>query len=114
MTARMPSLPGDLTRLGFSDPRRADTLLRDRSLAPLIKDRERVETDGLAVSLSRVADPDQALVSGDTTFVAAHGDRDVLAINGDIVDKWAQGVPAVAIAADKPLNLLVVVTNDRE
>ncbi|MDT0215413.1 bifunctional [glutamine synthetase] adenylyltransferase/[glutamine synthetase]-adenylyl-L-tyrosine phosphorylase [Rothia sp. ARF10] len=63
MTARMPSLPGDLTRLGFSDPRRADTLLRDRSLAPLIKDRERVETDGLAVSLSRVPDPDQALLA---------------------------------------------------
>lgn len=64
--------------------------------------------------LALARDPDQALVSGDTTFVAAHGDRDVLAINGDSVDKWAQGVPAVALAADKPLNLLVVVENGHE
>ena len=63
MSARMPSLPGDLTRLGFAEPRRADTLLADRALAPLVKDRERVESDGLAVSLSRVADPDQALLA---------------------------------------------------
>jgi outer membrane protein assembly factor BamB len=64
--------------------------------------------------LALARDPDQALVAGDTTFVAAHGDRDVLAINGDSVDKWALGVPAVALAADKPLNLLVVVANDHE
>ncbi|WP_353953499.1 bifunctional [glutamine synthetase] adenylyltransferase/[glutamine synthetase]-adenylyl-L-tyrosine phosphorylase [Knoellia sp. S7-12] len=59
----MPSVPGDLTRLGFADPRRADSLLADSALAPLVKDRSRVETDGLAVTLARVADPDQALLT---------------------------------------------------
>lgn len=59
----MPSVPGDLTRLGFADPRRASILVADPALAPLVHDRERVETDGLAVGLSRVADPDQALLS---------------------------------------------------
>lgn len=63
MSARMPSVPGDLTRLGFAEPRRADTLLADPALAPLVKDRGRVETDGLAVTLARVADPDQALLT---------------------------------------------------
>ncbi|MFC7489054.1 MULTISPECIES: bifunctional [glutamine synthetase] adenylyltransferase/[glutamine synthetase]-adenylyl-L-tyrosine phosphorylase [unclassified Knoellia] len=59
----MPSVSGDLTRLGFAEPRRADTLLADPALAPLVKDRERVETDGLAVTLAKVADPDQALLT---------------------------------------------------
>ncbi|KGN34554.1 glutamine-synthetase adenylyltransferase [Knoellia sinensis KCTC 19936] len=63
MSARMPSVPGDLTRLGFADPRRTVSLLADPVLAPLIKDRERVEAEGLAVALSRVADPDQALLA---------------------------------------------------
>lgn len=63
MSPRMPSVPGDLTRLGFAEPRRADTLLADPALAPLVKDRDRVETDGLAVTLARVADPDQALLT---------------------------------------------------
>ncbi len=63
MSARMPSVPGDLTRLGFAEPRRADTLLADPALAPLVKDRDRVETDGLAVTLARVNDPDQALLT---------------------------------------------------
>ncbi|EAP99395.1 putative glutamate-ammonia-ligase adenylyltransferase [Janibacter sp. HTCC2649] len=59
----MPSVPGDLTRLGFAEPRRADNLLADPALAPLVKDRSRVETDGLAVTLARVNDPDQALLA---------------------------------------------------
>ncbi|WP_084763881.1 bifunctional [glutamine synthetase] adenylyltransferase/[glutamine synthetase]-adenylyl-L-tyrosine phosphorylase [Knoellia subterranea] len=59
----MPSVPGDLTRLGFADSRRALDLLADPVLAPLVHDRERVEAEGLAVSLSRVADPDQALLA---------------------------------------------------
>ncbi|MEO7269359.1 MAG: bifunctional [glutamine synthetase] adenylyltransferase/[glutamine synthetase]-adenylyl-L-tyrosine phosphorylase [Knoellia sp.] len=63
MSARVPSVPGDLTRLGFAEPRRADTLLADPALAPLVKDRDRVETDGLAVTLARVNDPDQALLT---------------------------------------------------
>ena len=65
-------------------------------------------------TLALARDPDQALVYGDTTFVAAHGDRMVLAINGDSVDRWAGGVPAVALAPDPALKLLVVVANDRE
>lgn len=63
MSARMPSVSGDLTRLGFAEPRRADTLLADDALAPLVKDRSRVEPDGLAVALAKVADPDQALLT---------------------------------------------------
>lgn len=63
MSARMPSVPGDLTRLGFGESRRAETLLADKALVPLVKDRERVEADGLAVALSKVADPDQALLA---------------------------------------------------
>ncbi|WP_147066723.1 bifunctional [glutamine synthetase] adenylyltransferase/[glutamine synthetase]-adenylyl-L-tyrosine phosphorylase [Knoellia locipacati] len=59
----MPSVPGDLTRLGFGESRRAETLLADKALVPLVKDRARVEADGLAVALSRVADPDQALLA---------------------------------------------------
>jgi len=59
----MPSVPGDLTRLGFGESRRAETLLADKALVPLVKDRERVEADGLAVALSKVADPDQALLA---------------------------------------------------
>ena len=63
MTARMPSVPGDLTRLGFGESRRAERLLADKALGPLVKDRERVEADGLAVALAKVADPDQALLA---------------------------------------------------
>lgn len=65
-------------------------------------------------TLALARDPDQALVYGDTTFVAAHGDRAVLAIKGTDVERWAVGVPAVALAADPALKLLVVVANDHE
>ncbi|KGN42495.1 bifunctional [glutamine synthetase] adenylyltransferase/[glutamine synthetase]-adenylyl-L-tyrosine phosphorylase [Knoellia aerolata] len=63
MSARIPTVPGDLTRLGFADPRRAIGLLADPVLEPLVKDRSRVETDGLAAALAKVADPDQALLT---------------------------------------------------
>ena len=63
MSTRVPSVPGDLTRLGYADPTRSVALLADPVLAPLVKDRDRVETDGLAVALARVADPDQALLT---------------------------------------------------
>jgi hypothetical protein len=47
-------------------------------------------------------------------FVAAHGDREVLAINGGITAAWAQGVPVMALAADAPLGLLVLGVNAHE
>ena len=60
-------------------------------------------------------DPDQALLSGDTTFVAAHGEGQVLAVLADgTVKTWAERLPAVALAADPVLNLLVVVVNNHE
>ena len=66
-------------------------------------------------TLALLRDPDQVLVSGDTRFVAAHGDREVVAILVDgSVKKLAADVPAVALAADPAINLLVVVANDRE
>ena len=66
-------------------------------------------------TLALLRDPDQVLVSGDTRFVAAHGDQEVVAIAADgTVKKLASGLPAVALAADPAMNLLVVVTNDHE
>ena len=47
-------------------------------------------------TLALLRDPDQVLVSGDTRFVAAHGDREVVAILADgAVKKLASGLPAV-------------------
>ena len=67
------------------------------------------------VTLALLRDPDQVLMSGGTRFVAAHGDREVVAILADgSVKKLASDVPAVALAADPTLNLLVVVANDHE
>jgi outer membrane protein assembly factor BamB len=66
-------------------------------------------------TLVNTHDPDQALLSGDTTFVAAHGDGKVLAVLADgKVKTWADRLPAVGLAADSALNLLVVVVNDHE
>jgi sugar lactone lactonase YvrE len=66
-------------------------------------------------TLALLRDPDQVLLSGGTRFVAAHGDREVVAILADgSVKKLASDVPAVALAADPAINLLVVVTNDHE
>jgi outer membrane protein assembly factor BamB len=66
-------------------------------------------------TLALLHDPDQVLMSGETRFVAAHGDREVVAILADgTVKKLAADVPAVALAADPAINLLVVVVNDHE
>jgi PQQ-like domain len=66
-------------------------------------------------TLALVHDPDQVLMYGDTRFVAAHGDRQVVAILPDgSVRTLASDLPAVALAADPALNLLVVTANDRE
>ncbi len=62
-------------------------------------------------TLARPRDPDQAVQLGSRVLVAAHGDREVLAIDSGRTDHWAQGAAAVAIAPDPALNLLVVVVN---
>jgi hypothetical protein len=59
-------------------------------------------------------DPDQVIHSGATVFVAAHGDRNVLAIKNGHVAVWAPGASAVAIAADTALGLMVIAVNAHE
>ena len=73
--------------------------------------------DGMSGAFSTLAqprDPDQVLQSGSTVFVAAHGDREVLAIRGGRTEKWALGAAAVAIAADPTLGVLLVTVNAHE
>jgi hypothetical protein len=65
-------------------------------------------------TFARPRDPDQVIHSGATVFVAAHGDRDVLAIKNGHAAAWAAGASAVAIAADSALGLLVIVVNAHE
>ncbi|HYM67582.1 MAG TPA: hypothetical protein VEW68_09840 [Patescibacteria group bacterium] len=65
-------------------------------------------------TLATPRDPDQVLQSGQSIFVAAHGDRDVLAIDGASVSRWAMGAAAVGLSADPRLNLLVVAVNAHE
>jgi outer membrane protein assembly factor BamB len=59
-------------------------------------------------------DPDQVIHSGATVYVAAHGDREVLAIRNGHAAAWAPGAAAVAIAADNALGLMVVAVNAHE
>ncbi len=65
-------------------------------------------------TLAQPKDPDQVLQSGSTIFVAAHGDGEVLAIDGAGTSHWAHGAAAVALAADPPLGLLVIAVNAHE
>ena len=65
-------------------------------------------------TLALPKDPDQVLQSGSTIFVAAHGDRDILAIRGARTMAWAPGAPAVALAPDPSQDLLVVVVSGHE
>jgi hypothetical protein len=65
-------------------------------------------------TLARPRDPDQVIRSGATVLVAAHGDRDVLAITHGHTAIWAQGAAAVAIAADTALGVLVIAVNSHE
>jgi DNA-binding beta-propeller fold protein YncE len=69
---------------------------------------------GSFVTLAHPRDPDLVLQSAGTVFVAAHGDSEVLAINGGKTSTWARGAAAVALAADPKLNLLVVAVNAHE
>ena len=64
--------------------------------------------------LATPKDPDQVLQYGSTIFVAAHGDRDLLAIQGGRSAAWAQGAAAVALAPDPALGVLLVVVNAHE
>ena len=65
-------------------------------------------------TLATPRDPDQVVMSGSRLFVAAHGDENVLVIDGSTTTAWAQGIAPVGLAADPVLNLLVVVTNSHE
>lgn len=69
---------------------------------------------GAFTTLATPRDPDQVLQSGSTIFVAAHGDRDVLAIREGRSNAWAPGAAVVALAADPSLGLLVVAVNAHE
>jgi sugar lactone lactonase YvrE len=69
---------------------------------------------GAFKTLATPKDPDQVLQSGSTIFVAAHGDRDVLSIQGGRASAWARGAAAVALAPDPLLGLLVVAVNAHE
>jgi len=66
-------------------------------------------------TLAHPRDPDFVVRSRDTIFVAAHGDRQVLAIStGGAVKTFAGNLAAVALAPDPSLNLLVVAVNGHE
>jgi outer membrane protein assembly factor BamB len=69
---------------------------------------------GSFVTLAHPRDPDLVTESGGTVFVAAHGDREVLAISGGSTKRWASGAAAVALAPDPAMNLLVVAVNANE
>ena len=59
---RESSLAGQLARLGFRDPARAERLLGDPALAGLLDPLEVIFDDGLLAALSSVPQPDQALL----------------------------------------------------
>ncbi len=69
---------------------------------------------GTFTTLATPKDPDQVLQSGSAIFVAAHGDREVLAIQNGQVNHWARGAGVVAIAPDPSMDLLVVAVNAHE
>ena len=69
---------------------------------------------GKFATIGRPRDPDQVEQSGDGVFVAAHGDRTVLAIRGRFTQQWAGGASVVAIAPDPTLGLLVAAVNSHE
>jgi DNA-binding beta-propeller fold protein YncE len=69
---------------------------------------------GAFKTLATPKDPDQVLQSGSAILVAAHGDRDVLAIQAGRTSIWALGAAAVALAPDPSLDLAVVAVNAHE
>ncbi len=69
---------------------------------------------GAFKTLARPRDPDQVVQTGSMVLVAAHGDRDVLAIDGGRTNVWAPGAAAVALASDPAAGLLAMVVNAHE
>lgn len=70
--------------------------------------------DGRFATLARPRDPDQVVASGPAVFIAAHGDRETLAIEGSTVHHWASGAPVVGLALDPSENLMVMAVNAHE
>ena len=62
MTTRATTTGGQLARLGFADPGRAERLLQDSALAGFADPLDEVFHDGLPDALSAAADPDLALL----------------------------------------------------
>lgn len=69
---------------------------------------------GIFQTLARPRDPDQVVAWGSTILVAAHGDREVLAIDDHHIATRAQGWAAVALAPDPELGVLVIAQNAHE
>jgi hypothetical protein len=65
-------------------------------------------------TLGRPRDPDLVMQTGESIFVAAHGEREVLSIRGSTTQRWTRGAAAVALAPDPALGLLVVAVNSHE
>jgi DNA-binding beta-propeller fold protein YncE len=65
-------------------------------------------------TLASPKDPDQVAQSGSAVLVAAHGDREVLVIDGAHTSAWVSGAGVVALAPDRARDLLVVVVNAHE
>ncbi|HEY8718511.1 bifunctional [glutamine synthetase] adenylyltransferase/[glutamine synthetase]-adenylyl-L-tyrosine phosphorylase, partial [Pengzhenrongella sp.] len=63
MSTRGGTLAGRLTRLGFADVRRAQSMLADADLVAVVGDVTDDDVAGLVGALGEVADPDQALLA---------------------------------------------------
>ena len=72
------------------------------------------DTNATFHTLAQPRDPDQVLQSGSKILVAAHGNQEVLVIDGGEQHHWAMGSAPVAIAPDRALNLLLVTVNAHE
>jgi hypothetical protein len=67
--------------------------------------------------LASARDVDQVEVASGRVYAAAHAEHAVLvsdAATGAALGRWAVGTDPVALAADLPLGLLVVITDARE
>jgi DNA-binding beta-propeller fold protein YncE len=65
-------------------------------------------------TLAKPRDPDQVAMYGSRVFVPAHGDNQVLVIDGSSTQAWAQGIAPVGLAVEPMHKFLVVVTNSHE
>jgi len=72
------------------------------------------DTNATFKTLARPRDPDQVVQSGSKIMVSAHGDQEVLVIDGGQTHHWAVGSAPVALAPDPPLNIAVVAVNAHE